>query len=125
MYLRRLSVSLHLYLPDPYALHPFPERPLEYSAEFERVTADLDHVVEQGTQSGQRERGREQRHVTKLDEHLQVVIKCPLVLEGRTGRSSVTRILEPRTRKYQVYDRQQFLCKIVAMDLNCNSLELY
>ena len=53
-------------------------------AEFEGVAPDLDQVVEEGAHSRQGVGGAEQGHVPELDEHLEVVIECSLVLRSRT-----------------------------------------
>ena len=50
-------------------------------AELESVAPELYEVVEQGAESGQRGCAREQRHVPELDKHLQVVVKCTVVLK--------------------------------------------
>ena len=64
----------------PTHLDSLGERSLVDKAELEGVAPDLDHVVEEGAQASQGVGRAEQGHVAKLDEHLEVVVKCSLVL---------------------------------------------
>ena len=51
-------------------------------AEFEGVTADFNEIVEESTEASQGVGGAEECDVSKLYEHLEVVVKRPLVLRG-------------------------------------------
>lgn len=62
-------------LPLANVLHSLAERPLQTSAEFQRVTADLDDVVDERTHGCQGKCGGEQDNVSKLDKHLLVILK--------------------------------------------------
>ena len=53
-----------------------------YEAELEGVPADLDQVVEEGAESGQRVGRREEGHVAELDEHLQIVVEGSVILQN-------------------------------------------
>ena len=50
-------------------------------AELEGVAPDLDQVVEEGAEGGQRVGRGEEGHVAKLDKHFQVVVERSLVLK--------------------------------------------
>ena len=58
-----------------------PEGSLVDEAELEGVAADLDEVVDEGAEGGERVSRREERHVSELDEHLEVVLESALVLQ--------------------------------------------
>ena len=75
-------------LPLADALHPLAEGPLQAAAELEGVAADLDDVVDERAQSGQREGRGEQHHVAELDEHLLVVPERVLRGGGNTPFTS-------------------------------------
>jgi hypothetical protein len=71
---------LHSSLPRANVCHSLPERPLVDKAELERVALDLEQVVEERPERGERVRRREQGHVAKLDKHFEVVFERALVL---------------------------------------------
>ena len=75
-----LSISPITHLPGADAVDPLSEGPLVHMAQLERVAADLDDVVEEGTEAGQGIRRGEERHIPELDEHLQVVLEGAFVL---------------------------------------------
>ena len=75
-----LGSDLHGGLPGPDALDPLREWPLVDVAQLEGVAPDLDEVVEEGAEAGQGVGGAEESDIAELDEHLEVVVKGPLVL---------------------------------------------
>ena len=66
------------HLPLANAFHPLPKGPLQPRAQLEGVTADLDEVVDEGTEGSQGEGRREKHDIAKLHEHLLVVLECVL-----------------------------------------------
>ena len=60
--------------------------------QFECVTTDLDQVVEQRAEARQRVGGAEERDVSELDEHLQIVVERSLVLRSRTLHLHLTHL---------------------------------
>ena len=72
--------DLQRVLPRTDAAHALTERALARLAQLERVAADLEDVVGEGTQRGERKGRREEGDVTELDEHLQVVFERVVIL---------------------------------------------
>lgn len=66
------------HLPLANAFHPLPKGPLQPRAQLEGVTADLNEVVDEGTEGSQGEGRREKHDIAKLHEHLLVVLECVL-----------------------------------------------
>lgn len=62
-------------LPLADVLHPLTKGPLQASAQLQGVAADLDDVVDKSAHGRQRERRGEEHHISKLDEHLLIVLK--------------------------------------------------
>lgn len=62
-------------LPLADVLHPLTKGPLQAGAQLQGVTADLDDVVDKSTHGRQGERRGEENHISKLDEHLLIVLK--------------------------------------------------
>lgn len=80
--LRENEKQTHLTnLPRPDTVDSLSEWPLVDHAQLESVAPNLPQVVQEGTESSEGIGGGEECHVAKLDEHLQVVFKRPVVLE--------------------------------------------
>lgn len=77
---RHTPAILGTYLPGPDVGNSLAERALEDEAQFERVAADLHQVVDESTESSQREGRGEQHNIAELNKHLQVVGKRPIIL---------------------------------------------
>lgn len=76
-------------LPLAYALHAESKRPLQASAEFEGITADLNDVVDESTHGSQGKGRREEHHVAELDKHLLVVLEGVLTGTKWTDKTTI------------------------------------
>ena len=66
------------YLPCAYICSSLSEGSLAYPAQLEGIAADLNYIVDESEDSGQRKDSREEKDVAELEEELKVVIKCSL-----------------------------------------------
>ena len=79
------------------------KRSLKWHAQFECITANLNHVVEESADCGHWKSRRKQRHVAKLNQHLQVVFISVFILNDKHV-NSYNHICLPV--KHQVNSRQ-------------------
>ena len=70
-------------LPLANVFHSLAERPLQTSAELQSITADLNDVVDKSTQGCQGKCRGKQDNVSKLDEHLLVILKGVLLIKAK------------------------------------------
>lgn len=70
------------YLPDADVFYSLAKRSLERHAELESIAPDLNDVVEQSAHSGHWKSRGKQSHVTKLYQHLQIILKSVFVLQN-------------------------------------------
>ena len=79
------------YLPRANILYPLAEGSAHGRAELEGVAPDLNHVVDEGAHPGHGECRGKEGDVTKLDQHLQVVVKC--ILKNNSSAIKLSEVL--------------------------------
>lgn len=77
---KRTNQILPTYQPDANAIGELTKWPLLRRAHLEGIAANLDDIVEQGTCGSKWKCTREQCHIAKLNQHLQLVFQRVLVL---------------------------------------------
>lgn len=86
----KLAVLCVSHLPDSYVCCRVREWTLEHATHLEGIRVNLCDVVQHHQDSSQRVDAGEQTDVTKQQEQLQVVIKCPL--RERRAHTDITLI---------------------------------
>ena len=86
------SHDLHGSLPASNVLDSLREGSLVDETQFESITANLNQIVEESTETSKRISRTEQCDVTKLYEHLQVIIKGSIILRSWTLHLHLTNL---------------------------------